>query len=384
MSLIYYLGYYDTQDNKEENRAIALAATNKMTYIISALEKLGHTVQIISPSATLNNRFYKGKRLPVGTRSSVKLFATWPYRIRLLRWIGRAFLRISSMCYLLHNIKKDDTVIVYHSLALINCVKWLKKLRNCRLIMEIEEFYGDVMEKQKVSDREQKYFQIADGYLFPAKQLEEKVNVGKKPYTLIHGTYQTEWDRKCRFIEPEYQNKIHCVYAGTLDPRKGGAENAVNAAMHLSEQFHIHILGFGHERELEHIREVIDRVRKTSQCTVTYDGCFSGEAFVEFLQKCQIGLSTQNPEGIYNDTSFPSKILTYMANGLQVVTVRIPVVERSAVDRNMHYYNAPIPEEIAAAIRAAAESDQNQDGRSALLVLDAEFTEKLEKLLEAV
>ena len=34
MKKIFYLGYYDTPDNKAENRNIVLAATNKMTYII--------------------------------------------------------------------------------------------------------------------------------------------------------------------------------------------------------------------------------------------------------------------------------------------------------------------------------------------------------------
>ncbi len=383
MSLIYYLGYYDTEDNKSENRANALAATNKMTYIVSALEKTGHTVQIISPSATLNNCFYKGKVLPVGTRSNVKLFATWPHQPRLLRWIGRFFLRGSSFWYMLRHIKKDDTLIVYHSLVLMNRVKWLKKLRHFRLILEVEEFYGDVMKKPKVSNRELRYFQIADGYLFPAKRLEEKVNIQKKPYALIHGTYQCEQDRGCRFTEPELQNKIHCVYAGTLDPRKGGAEIAVKAALNLPAQYHIHILGFGKEPEITRIQEIIRDVRETAQCTVSYDGCYSGNEFIDFLQKCQIGLSTQKPDGIYNDTSFPSKILTYMANGLQVVTVRIPVVEESAVDRYMHYYNEPEPEQIAAAIQAAAASDISAE-KSVISELDKDFTGKLEKLLKEV
>lgn len=42
MSLkMYYLGYYDVVSNAEENRNHVLAASNKMTYIVSALERCG-------------------------------------------------------------------------------------------------------------------------------------------------------------------------------------------------------------------------------------------------------------------------------------------------------------------------------------------------------
>ena len=60
MSKIFYLGYYDIPENKGENRKIALAATNKMAYIISTLDKLGYSVEVISPSATQNSESYPG------------------------------------------------------------------------------------------------------------------------------------------------------------------------------------------------------------------------------------------------------------------------------------------------------------------------------------
>ncbi len=58
-----------------------------------------------------------------------------------------------------------------------------------------------------------------------------------------------------------------------------------------------------------------------TKCKITYDGAFYVKKYYEFLQKCHIGLSTQNPYEPFNNSSFPSKVLVYMANGLRVVSV---------------------------------------------------------------
>ena len=50
---------------------------------------------------------------------------------------------------------------------------------------------------------------------------------------------------------------------------------------------------------------------------------------LKFIQKCQIGLCTQNIDAAFNTTSFPSKILSYMSNGLEVVGVNIAAIKNS-------------------------------------------------------
>lgn len=71
MSLkIYYLGYYDVVSNAEENRNHVLAASNKMTYIVSALERAGFCVELISASQTLNAQAYSAKTVPLGEKAA--------------------------------------------------------------------------------------------------------------------------------------------------------------------------------------------------------------------------------------------------------------------------------------------------------------------------
>jgi len=116
---------------------------------------------------------------------------------------------------------------------------------------------------------------------------------------------------------------------------------------------------------------------------VTYEGVLSGDDYIRFLQRCDIGLSTQNPEAEFNDTSFPSKILSYLSNGLRVVTVKIPVVEMSAIGDLCTYYEKQDPKEIADAILYAGR-ERDVDCRKRIRDLSVEFENEILKLLKAM
>ena len=128
------------------------------------------------------------------------------------------------------------------------------------------------------------------------------------------------------------------------------------------------------------MKQVIKDVSGKTKATVTYDGLLSGEDYIRFIQSCQIGLSTQNPDADFNATSFPSKILSYMANGLRVVSIRIPAIETSAVGNDMYYYDKQTPEEIAKAI-ANIDLLDDYAGRDLILKLDKQFRQEIKEIL---
>ena len=70
-----------------------------------------------------------------------------------------------------------------------------------------------------------------------------------------------------------------------------------------------------------------------------------------FIQKCDIGLSSQNPDGQYNTTSFPSKVLMYLSNGLSVVSIDIPVLRDSKVTKCIFYAKSKEGKDIAEALK---------------------------------
>lgn len=378
MEKIFYMAYYNSTNSSERRNAV-LSSVNKMNYICEALENNGYNTEIVSASGTTEKKFCKSKKVKLTDKTTLKLFSSLPRLNRIVSVIDRVILKTKLFLYMIKNTNKDSIVMVYHSLGYMSLVKRLKKLKGFKLIIEAEEIYGDVIGDEKTSQKEYEFFKIADGFIFPTELLSEKVNTEKKPEVIIYGTYHIEKELPKLFSD----GKIHCVYAGTLDPRKGGAAAAVEAALFLNGDYHIHILGFGNEKEKAEMLNAIDSISKKSKAKITYDGLLSGKEYIKFIQSCDIGLSTQNPNAKFNDTSFPSKILSYMANGLRVVSIRIPSIEKSAVGKFMYYYNEQTPENIAKAIKSIDFSEE-YDSRKTIGVLDKAFICDLKTMLKGV
>lgn len=378
MKRIKYIAYYDRVESVV-NRNYVLSAVNKIDYIISRLNKNDISVDVVSFSGCLYDYFYfdRGGVVKVG-QNTIRHFSSFsPSNIGVFRLLSRYWQSIQFFFWFLLNVDKNEKVIVYHSLGYCKLLTLLKKLKGCIYIGEIEEIYQDVSPiKRSMSKAEFEFIDVCDSYLFPTHFLNEKLNQSNKPNILIHGVYEVEKLRNVKWNDSD----IHVVYAGTFDPNKGGAVAAISAAAYLPYNYHIHICGFGTNHDIEGIKMRINEISLKSQAKVTFDGLIKGEEFICFLQKCQIGLSTQNPLADFNDTSFPSKILTYLSNGLKVVSIRIPVVELSGIGNCVSYYEEQNPEMIANAILGC---DLNTGVESSLALerLDSDFIEKLYSLV---
>lgn len=374
MEEIIYIGYYNSLNNKQK-RNIFLSAVNKMSYIVEILDK-EFQVNIISVSESKEIKNYPLTQEKIFNNSKLILFPTLKYGNQLQRKIQRFFVKLHLIKYIFKNTSKNTKVIVYHSLGYMNIIKWLKKIKKFKLILEVEEIYSDVLENTKIRSKEINFTQIADGYIFPTELLNKEINKKNKPYCIIYGTYKVEEEVKEKFND----NKIHVVYAGTFDSRKGGVMAAITAAEYLDERYHLHIIGFGTELQVEEVKKQIEKMGLKTKCTITYDGLKSGKEYIEFIQKCNIGLSTQNPAAKFNSTSYPSKILSYMANGLRVVSIKIPVVEYSAIGKYIYYYDNQTAFDIAKVIKNIKLQD-TYSGREIISNLNKKFKYNINKLL---
>lgn len=386
MKKIYYIAHY-SDPSTTSNRRAAPAADTKMDYIISSLKKNGYDVEVLSFCADDDRKsiFEKKAGFEIskdGTK--VVFFDNYTSRYRILRVLGRWISWRKNLRYIQnHCLGSENIIIIYHSLGLLKVVGYLSRKKK-NFILEVEEIYADVIGKERIREKEISATQRASGYIFPTQLLDDTLNTQEKPYVVIHGTYGVEPERQCNVFNENLQEQsaqiIHCLYAGTLDPRKGGAVAAAAAAEFLPENYHIHILGFGSDSEIQNMKDVIADISSRSEAKVSYDGLLSGEKYIRFIQSCDIGLSTQNPDAAFNATSFPSKILSYMANGLRVVSVRIPAIEQSAVGDKLYYYDLQTPEEIAQAILSVDFKD-GYDSRRIIRELDNQFQKDIKSLL---
>ena len=375
MKKIYYLSYFDIPENADQKRNYVLSAATKSEYECKALAKAGYKVEIVSASGTCSDKFCKGSVTELGDNLTLRLFDAKPTKTTLQRLIARSFMKKQLSKYLLDNITENDVLIVYHSMAYADLVQRIKSEKKPLLIIEANEIYADVTGSENTREAEQNFLQSADAYILSTELLNEKINVNNRPYVVNYGTFEDT----PKLTEKINDGKIHAVYAGVLEPRKG-AQLAVCAAEFLPENYHIHIIGFGSEKDIHDIKTLVDEVSQKTKCTVTYDGKFSGEDYLRFLQSCHIGLVTQNKDASFNETSFPSKVLSYLSNGLRVVSVRIKAIEVSKVADLMYFYDTDNAKEIAEEI-LKIDFAVNYDGRRILCKLDSEFANGLSEII---
>lgn len=370
---MYRIGYYTTPTDE---RISSPAANAKIISISEAFAKNGIPVKIISSCTMAGEKGYiKGRTFEISENIACKQFALWGTSYGPFRRLQYILANLRIFFLLVFDTKKGENVLVYHAIERSRAVILAKKIKKFRLILEVEEIYSDVLRLSSKEIRaEEQIIRMADAYIFPTMLLNEKINLNNKPYALIHGTYRVESDRKVSFSD----DKIHVVYAGTLDYRKGAWE-VVRCAKYLPKNYCVHILGFGSDEEICKIKEEVVLIRKEHRCNVIFEGYLKGESYIKFVQKCHIGLSPQDPNADFNDTSFPSKILSYMANGLQVVSVRIPAIETSAIGDSIYYYEKQEPEEIAKAIQSV-DLNCERKGRELINELNRRFVEEIAKL----
>lgn len=368
---IYYLIHFDNKTN----RNVTPSAITKGKYVASALASCSSEVEIVSlayPTKDSQDEVY----YQVSENVICHLFKGKYSNNRIIRYLNHKLYDKKIRKYLKQNVKKDDIIVVYHSLANMKLVKYIKKNITDKIVYEVEEIYGDVINDEKTKTKELKTFKNASSYIFSNDYLNSIINTKQLPYVTCYGTYEIPTLYKEAFND----NLIHCLYAGTLAQNKG-ALNAINVAKYLPNNYLIHILGFGSEKDIADIKNAVNEVNNSYGTTkVIYEGLKLNEEYLKFIQKCQIGLCTQNIDAAFNTTSFPSKILSYMSNGLEVVGVNIAAIKNSKVGQYIQFYNVPDEKEIANAI-LNINLNNKTNNVDVVKELDKEFKEDLKDML---
>jgi hypothetical protein len=343
MRTIKYVGFYDPL-NSPENRVYSVAAVSKMNYVAQSLVNIGYRVELVSPSwinDTIGIKyFFKSRIIKVDKNIYCRQWFSFYTNIRVLRYL-KIFLSLAWLfIFLIVHTKRGEKVIVYHSPWLAYPVLLAKKIRKFELILEVEEIYADVGSISKWFDKQEiRIIKLADKYILASDLLLTKVS-SKKPHVILYGAYP-----KVRFDDIVINDgKVHVLYAGIIDTAKAGAFLAIEIARYLPENYMIHIIGFG---EVELLIDKITDINSTSLCKIVYDGEIRGKDYIDYCSKCHIGLSTQRSTGQYVNTSFPSKIISYLSMGLEVVSCNIECVRVSKIGSLVNYYNGDDPYEVA-------------------------------------
>lgn len=340
--MIHYAVYYSTKDS---GRVKNYAGEEKVDYICQVLNDLGEDVVIISNAKTIKHKFAKRNNLHLYGKTSLLYFSSLPKGNIVLHAIDVLWGYLQLIVYVFTHVKKKDTVLVYHSMGYRGVWGLLRRIKRFNYILEVEELFQTFEANTSgYKQHERKVFKYPDAYLFSNSILADEVNTNHKPAAVINGIYKSN-KRGQDSQTNRKKKKIRVVYAGSLEKQKG-VDYVIQAASHLPAEYEIRIVGFGTNKDVERINKLIE-----SSCgNVKYDGVFKGEEYIDYIQSCNIGVCVQDENDEFNKYEYPSKIFSYLSNGLQVVANDLIQLRRSEVFPYLHIANSKESQDIAEAI----------------------------------
>lgn len=387
MERIKYIVSYDLESNKHQNRLNILASANKINYIISVLNDLGYGVDIVSTSQTLNKKCYKGDCSTFGINTIRRFPTTWRGGT-LLKIINVLVIRLFILMYLILNVKKNEKIIIYHSIGNLWMLPILRKIKDAYIIEEVEEIYGDIFGMPKMAQKERRKLQNASAYIYPTKLLNPIININNKPFLVVHGAYQNNsneyYSDEVADESSYFETGIyHIGYTGILDPKKG-CLNILEAAKYLDSTYHIHILGFGRDEEIQMVIKTVENymVDKDIKCKVSYDGIRRGNAYTNYLKHLDLGICPIDASQNFINTQFPSKVITYLVAGLPVLCSEAKSVMTSDIASAIMFYSGNKPKDIAKAIISFRENMSTKDPLGILKQCDMYFRRNLFNILK--
>jgi len=376
---IKYIGFYDLPIMKNK-RTSTIAAINKMDYICTAINSAGFDVHVVSPSwfddSTNNINYTSQKTIQLNNQKKITFCPSFNTRSKWKMNLKIVFTLIWLFFWLLLHTRKNEKILVYHVQWLSLPIRWAKKIMGFKLILEVEEIYGQVWNNKAILQKwEQKLIRDADYFIAVSDILAEIL--GSRVKAIIYGSYSIPiLDAITCNI-----NEINVVYAGSIESTRGGAINAVKCAEFLPKEYIIHILGSGNIEIVNILIEEINRINiKLERIACIFHGLKTGNEFDELMSNCTIGINPQF-EGNYMNTAFPSKIIKYLSYNLRVISARIKSIEKSEIAPLIVFPENDMPESMAMAI-LKLDLNSKYDSKDILRQLDKKFVATIKTLLK--
>ena len=188
---------------------ISRESYNMMDYVADALSAIDRC-EIISASTISSSGIRKSSKVAISDSLTLKKFHAVSNANRVIRHVWGSISKFCIAVYCLRNIKHSDVLVVYHSLALLPIVKFLRAFKKAKLILEVNEVYNDVVAtNSRNRKKEIEYCQDADGYILACNELNQIVNVKHLNYVVINGTTKVSAIEYRKFND----GHVHVVYA---------------------------------------------------------------------------------------------------------------------------------------------------------------------------
>lgn len=348
MKTVHYIGRYIAA--QEWGTYVAnVPGMMKMRYVADKIQESGYKLIIVSVADKDTKGFYCSKTFEHNGKTIIYTGGIGK-KSRFKSFFRTLIKQMTVLKYILFNTKKEDLIVLYHSVPYTNVVSRLVGWLNRRFVLEVEEIYGynAVEDKPWVNDeirrikKFKKFTCVNDG-------IPQVLGLDAKDYVVIYGAgiFPT------RTAERYDDGKIHVVYSGTIEGQKMGAMTAVESARFLTSNYKMHISGFGNNNSVETLQKRISEINEElGEERIKYEGFLSEEDMHKLMFSCHIGLSPNVLRANFANSTFPSKVVTYMCHDLAVV-ISYATAYDYPISNGWVFYREQKPEIIAKAVMEA-------------------------------
>lgn len=161
-------------------------------------------------------------------------------------------------------------------------------------------------------------------YLLLTEQMNECVNMKKKPYVVIEGLVNNKMETMQNSLENKYKDKV-VIFAGFLE-KVHGVEMLVEAFSQIhDDNIRLHIYGSGNS-----VSYIEKQALKDNR--IKYFGVVENNIVVEEELKATLLVNPRLTDNYFTKYSFPSKNMEYMVSGTPILTTKLPGMPKEYYD----------------------------------------------------
>ena len=346
---VHYIGWYITPQSWGIYNCV-VAGMMKMRYVADQIQKAKcdlHILSLVDKQATGFYRSYKEDY----ERMHIHYVGGVGGKNPLMGRINSIIKHLTFIFYVLFKTSQKDLIVLYHSYYYTKLLAKLQRFIKRDIVIEVEEIYGyNALGDMSWVDDEIAQIKKFKTFTCVNDGIPQILGLKPEDYVVIYGSAVFPKRTVGRFND----EKIHVVYSGTLDYQKMGGPMALEVARLLSSKYMLHVTGYARKSEDEvAIKKRIAEINtELGEERIRYEGFLSEEDLDKLLFSCHIGLSPNVLRPNFANSTFPSKIVSYMCHDLALV-ISYATAYDFPISEGWVFYHEQTPECIAEAVMKA-------------------------------
>jgi glycosyltransferase involved in cell wall biosynthesis len=330
--MILYIGHY-LSENIVQERGLPhrnAAGSNRILRLAHSISVNNREIEILSPGNSLRSKPVSKEACEWSYEEIGKIKVSYAKTttIPIINLFVSTFSIISKIKDYSKN-RKLSTVIIYNfSIEQLIITIYTKLFTSVKIINNVEDVsvprLTDWSRKTESRAIQQLIFffcmkliaRMADGFIIPTQQFAAYLPVKNKLVAVITGCCKVESQ-----MSFECRRPLNILYSGKIE-FEHGIHILIDAVKKIDDQLAkkiiVNICGNG-----EKIQWLMDELQNLNLDFVFYWNFLSDLDYKALLEKSDICLVLQNPNGRYQNLKTPSKFFEYYANGKCVISTNV-------------------------------------------------------------